>query len=289
LTNVRPPAPQHSVRVGYVVKDGPQGSIFVDPDIGTHLEYLHDVTISSPSAGQVLTRNSGNTAWINQQATPAGVISQFAGASAPSGYFMCQGQQIQIAAYPTLYSVLTSGGTVFPYGANTNGSGGAGSTHFRLPDLRTRVPAGKNDSGTFQTLGATGGTESRQLEVANLPSHTHSFSATTSSDGQHTHTYSGTTSTDGAHAHNIAIGGTVLAYGNGTSGFGSGLGVMFGGNNGFVAASAGSHNHSFSGTTSGVSTNHTHTVSGTTGGGSGTGNSFQVLQPYIVLNYIIKF
>jgi microcystin-dependent protein len=283
LTNVRPPAPQHSVRVGYVVKDSPQGSIFVDPDVGTHLEYLHDVTISSPSAGQVLTRNSGNTAWINQSLsvpaeTPAGVISQFAGSSAPTGYLLCQGQAISRTTYSALFAVV----------GTTYGSGN-GSTTFNLPDLRTRVPVGQNGSGTFATLGAIGGNETRALDVANLPSHTHSFSATTSSDGAHTHTYSGTTSTTGAHQHNIFIGGTILAYGNSAAGFGGGAGVMFGGNNGFLAGTNGDHAHTFSGTTSGASTNHTHTVSGTTGGGSGTANAFGILQPYIVLNYIIKF
>jgi microcystin-dependent protein len=54
-----------------------------------------------------------------------------------------------------------------------------------------------------------------------------------------------------------------------------------------ITTDAGAHTHTFSGTT--ASDSHSHTVSGTTGGGSGTANSFSLLQPYIVLNYIIKF
>jgi len=44
------------------------------------------------------------------------------------------------------------------------------------------------------------------------------------------------------------------------------------------------HTHSF--TTGGVSANHTHTF--TTDNGTGTATAVNNLQPYIVLNYIIK-
>jgi microcystin-dependent protein len=279
LTATIPTAPALKIPIAAVTRShATTGRVLVRTIPGHNLGGLHDVEVSSLSAGQVLTRNSSNNAWINQQATPAGVISQFAGSSAPVGYLLCEGQAISRTTYAGLFAVI---GTT--YGA------GNGSTTFNLPDLRTRIPAGKNVSGTFGTLGSTGGTEQFQLGVANLPSHTHTFSATTSDAGAHTHTYSGTTSTTGAHQHNIFIGGTVLAYGNSAAGFGGGAGVMFGGNNGFLAGTNGDHAHTFSGTTSGASTNHSHTVSGTTGGGSGTANSFSLLQPYIVLNYIIKF
>lgn len=278
LTSTAPTAPSLKTPIAAVTRQhATTGRVLVRTIPGHVLNGLHDVEISSPSAGQVLTRNSSNNAWINQQATPAGVISQFAGSTAPTGYLLCEGQAISRTDYAGLFAVI---GTT--YGA------GNGSTTFNLPDLRTRIPAGKNASGTFGTLGSTGGTEQFQLAIGNLPSHTHSFSATTSDAGAHTHTYSGTTSTTGAHQHNIFIGGTILAYGNSSAGFGSGLGAMFGGNNGFLAGTNGDHAHTFSGTTSGASTNHSHTVSGTTGG-TGSGNSFSLLQPYIVLNYIIKF
>jgi microcystin-dependent protein len=275
LTSTVPTAPSLKIPIAAVTRQhAVTGRVLVRTIPGHNLDGLHDVQISSPSAGQVLTRNSSNNAWVNVQATPAGVISQFAGASAPTGYLLCQGQAISRTDYSALFAVV---GTT--YGA------GNGSTTFNLPDLRTRVPVGQNSSGTFATLGATGGDETRTLAIGNLPSHTHSFSATTSSDS-HTHTFSGTTSTAGAHAHGIYIGGTQLAYGNGTQGFGSGLGSMFGGSNGFQAASAGAHTHTYSGTTS--SDSHTHTVSGTSGA-TGSGTAFGIVQPFVVLNYIIKF
>lgn len=110
-------------------------------------------------------------------------------------------------------------------------------------------------SGDTYTNGATGGNANTTLEVENLPSHshglndhTHSFSATTSSDGAHTHTYkysgedtvaggsyrfcrnptanTGTTSSEGAHTHTIS-GTTVGASGNTTeTGSGTALNNM---------------------------------------------------------------
>lgn len=59
----------------------------------------------------------------------------YAGYDTPEGYFLANGAEILIDAYRDLYNLLTNFGTSFPYGANTNGSGGAGTTHFRLPNL----------------------------------------------------------------------------------------------------------------------------------------------------------
>lgn len=102
-------------------------------------------------------------------------------------------------------------------------------------------------TGTASSGGSTAFTSvftSRTIAEANLPSHTHSFSATTSSDGDHTHGISatrrddttrgsgttsrledleigsagnddGTTTTDGAHTHTIS--GTSGATGSGTA------------------------------------------------------------------------
>ena len=40
-----------------------------------------------------------------------------------------------------------------------------------------RVPVGKASSGTFDTLNATGGSETQTLTVANLPAHNHNWAA----------------------------------------------------------------------------------------------------------------
>lgn len=59
----------------------------------------------------------------------------YAGYDTPDGYFLANGAEKLIDAYTDLYNLLTNFGTTFPYGANTNGSGGAGTTHFVLPNL----------------------------------------------------------------------------------------------------------------------------------------------------------
>lgn len=60
----------------------------------------------------------------------------------PENWLLCYGQELALATYPTLGSLV---GTT--YGALTNGAGGAGTTHFRVPDLRGRVVAGQDDMG----------------------------------------------------------------------------------------------------------------------------------------------
>ena len=114
---------------------------------------------------------------------PIGVIMPFAGASnAPYGWEFCYGQELSISAYGGLYNTLTGSGTSFPYGANTNGSGGAGSTHFRVPDFRGRIPAGLDNMGgsaagrlttlSSSAIGATGGS---QTVTTSNHSHNHIY------------------------------------------------------------------------------------------------------------------
>lgn len=72
---------------------------------------------------------------IRLATVPVSGCLPYAGYNTPEGYFLANGAEILIDAYRDLYNLLTNFGTVFPYGANTNGSGGAGNTHFRLPNL----------------------------------------------------------------------------------------------------------------------------------------------------------
>ena len=81
--------------------------------------------------------------------TPVGLITPFAGAAAPTDeWLLCQGQEVARATYPLLDREL---GTT--YGAYTNGSNVAGTTHLRLPDLRGRVPAGRQKATAVGSSG----------------------------------------------------------------------------------------------------------------------------------------
>jgi len=215
--------------------------------------------------------------------TPAGVISQYGGSSAPTGYLFCQGQEVSRTTYAALWTAI----------GTTYGSGD-GSTTFNLPDLRQRVPVGKYSSGTFATLGATGGAENIILSTANLPAHTHDVNParfTSAAEDSHTHSVdppSTTTSSNGNHKHDLD--GVAENYNTDT----------YSGNGGDGDAGriydtdyAGEHTHTvnIAAFTSGAGSAHSHTINvpNTTSTSVGSGTSFSNVQPFIVLNYIIKF
>jgi microcystin-dependent protein len=87
---------------------------------------------------------------------------------APKGWALCNGQLLPINQNQALFSLL----------GTTNG--GDGRVNFALPDLRGRVPI---HVGSGHTLGEKGGEQAHTLSIAELPTHTHTVSATsTSSD-----------------------------------------------------------------------------------------------------------
>jgi microcystin-dependent protein len=201
-----------------------------------------------------------------------GVISQYAGTALPTGYLWCEGGEFLISTYQNLYNALTTNGTVFPYGANTNGSGGAGSTHFRLPNLKGRIPVGKDSAQIeFDALGETGGSKISVAPHTHGINHDHpSFNAT-----------SGGMSANESHAH---------AHRNDSAPGSGGWDGVFSS----VRAAYYSYTREDAGVTS-TNTAHTHTTTidvpnftGTSGAASAATTSGN-LQPYIVVNYIIKF
>lgn len=149
-------------------------------------------------------------------------------------------------------------------------------------------------------VATTGGSDSVTLSVGNLPSHTHSFSATTSSFDYGTKT----TNTTGNHAHdrgNMEISGVVGWFRSDNSAFYTASGAFqmgssqashgFTGSNFTYGAAAdfrasrtwtgvtnttGNHAHSV-----GIGS-HNHTVSGNTGG-TGSGSAFSVTNQFYKL------
>lgn len=87
-----------------------------------------------------------------------GEIRMFAGDYAPRGWMLCDGRLLSTEEYNALFAVL---GTTY---------GGDGSTAFRLPDLRGRIPA---HHSTKLPLGRQGGTETVVLTADELPAHSH--------------------------------------------------------------------------------------------------------------------
>lgn len=104
---------------------------------------------------------------------PVGSIFPYAGASAPTGWLLCDGTAIS-GSYTELIALV---------GANT-------------PDMRGRFLYGKTAAGTGSTLLGTGG--STTIAEANLPSHAHTLAS-------HTHTINHDHEAGGSHSHTITI------------------------------------------------------------------------------------
>ncbi|MDH5929484.1 tail fiber protein [Vibrio lentus] len=94
-----------------------------------------------------------------------GQIIMFAGNFVPYNFMACQGQLLSISQYQALFSVL---GTTY---------GGDGRTTFALPNLSGRFPVGKgDDTRQYYKLGVRGGAAETQLDIRNLPVHSHNLS-----------------------------------------------------------------------------------------------------------------
>ncbi len=91
-----------------------------------------------------------------------GEIRMFAGNFAPAGWMFCEGQQMPISEYETLFNLI---GTTY---------GGDGQSTFALPDMRGRIPL---HAGNEFTLAQAAGVEEVTLTVNQIPAHTHGVPA----------------------------------------------------------------------------------------------------------------
>ncbi len=103
-----------------------------------------------------------------------GQIKMFAGNFAPQGYAFCDGQLLAISQNDALFSLL---GTIY---------GGDGRTTFGLPGLRGRIPVhqGTGPGLAPRTLGSKGGAETVTVTPQQLPTHSHTFQASTATGDQ---------------------------------------------------------------------------------------------------------
>ncbi|MBA4387355.1 MAG: hypothetical protein C0404_05200 [Verrucomicrobia bacterium] len=186
---------------------------------------------------------------------PPGSIMAYAGTNVPSGWLLCNGAAVSRVAYTNLFATL-----------GTNYGAGDGSTTFNLPNMKTRLASGM-DTGdaSFTALGRTGGAKTNVLAVTNMPTHAHlvttpATNVTVAAGGAHTHDYQVSDDTPfGGWAQwpDTVDGGAGQLLTKPTDASGS----------------------------------HTHTVDipPSTSGPAGGNGAHNNIQPYVVVNYIVKY
>lgn len=164
---------------------------------------------------------------------PTGAILPFGGSEAPDGWVLCNGSSYSRTTYADLFAVIG-----IAYGAND------GST-FKVPDLRGRMclGAGAGSGLTNRTLASTGGEETHQLTIPEMPSHTHTVN-------------------DPGHRHGL----TAYDAGSLTGSLGRSVSTM------------GDVHPSTDVALTGISINPT-----------GGDQPHNVMNPYLVVNYVIKY
>lgn len=163
---------------------------------------------------------------------PAASVMQYAGSTAPTGWLLADGTAVSRTTYAALFAIVATS-----YGV------GDGSTTFNLPNLKGKIPVGRDSADvSFDVLGETGGAKTVSL------AHTH------------------TTDTQGSHSHGGAVDRAIYQGGQSSN-------IV----NTSSSDTPPSHNHAIS-----ADGSHSHTTV------SALSATQSVVQPYIVLNYIIK-
>lgn len=262
----------------FKASDGTSGAPGISFSSDTNCGFYRSAADTIGIAGTLQDSNS-----VAVVGMPTGAMMMYGATTAPTGWVRCNGRTIGNASSSAterasadtedLFSFLWTNysDSVCAVGGGRGASAAAdyaANKAIALPDLRGRAFFGLDDMGNSAagrlagatidqtTNGASGGADTVTLAEGNLPSHAHTFSGTTSTDGAHTHTFTynnGTVDNSGAQDRVDAI-------------------QQSGGSVGVTTSSSGSHSHTYSGTTSSV----------------GSGTAVDKLPPAFLTTFIIK-
>lgn len=233
------------------------GLIFTYYNDGTSSQWVEVLASSLPPSTQVMF---------------VGTIAQTARVSAPDGWLLCEGQAVSRTEYVRLFNVI-----------GTSYGSGNGTTTFNVPNIKGRLVVGKN-AGTFSTLGLTGGTETVTLTSSQTGLRAHSHPNTLSDPGHfhntnHSHTV-------GDHSHGQLVthtgaGGSAIRrdYKSDGSSFTYPQGANTYGSGGLTTST---NNPQSDTKTTGLSISNVNNTA------LNASSSHSNIQPYIVLNYMIK-
>jgi hypothetical protein len=116
LVNVRPVQPAHSVAVGVVTRSNPSvGSIEVRVQVGEHLEFLHDVLLTSNTNLDLLSYETSSGLWKNKSFSTLGLLTS---ATAASTYLTTS---TAASTYSPIASPTFTGTVTIPAGASISG------------------------------------------------------------------------------------------------------------------------------------------------------------------------
>lgn len=282
----------------------------------TTSQTLTNKTLTSP----VLNNPSFNSGGL----APVGSIMQFAGSSAPSGWLLCDGSAVGRVTYSALFGVIST-----TYGSGDNSTtfnipNLKGKIAVGLDSTQTEFDSLAETGGAkTHTHNASSATESSGSHQHSTTDHTHNTADHSHSTADHSHyadhSHSinpGTTSTTSdSHSHSTNVANvTALAPTSGSSGGQTSRNHVHGVNSDshshtvniatFTSANANGYGITTAGANAGNTTGGAS--AGNTTGGASDGNttdsqgshthtatttvdSTSSLQPYIVLNYIIKY
>ncbi len=216
---------------------------------------------------------------------PPGTIVQYIGSSDPDGWLICDGVQRIDPDSKGIYQALNS----------ILGTGISDPNKCTPPNLKGKFLYGASSTSTG--IGGTGGSTTKSILVGNLPSHTHVVvdgeHNHVGSSTPHTHTFSGIahthTATDSGHTHgytapnttNTQSGSATQCYINNHSNLTTGTG--------YANITVGSGIGGGSNSSETVIVSVDKAKSNISIGSTGSGESFDIMPPYFVINHIIKY
>lgn len=213
------------------------------------------------SANDVATKT-----YVDTYGVPVGTIVAFAGASAPTNWVLCYGQEVdRSGTYAALFAVIGTN-----YGTPSSGD------KFKLPDLRGRTTAGVDNMGGSDaarldwanTLGTASGAQTHTLTSgeSGLPAHNHTQNAHTHTQDAHSHTgYASTQYLAGNVSYTAGVTYMPLITANGGA---TSLGVT---------------------TYNATATNQNTTATNNPNTAANASSAHNNMQPTMLLNYIIKY